>query len=83
MKHVQPPAVAGLAVLRPRPRQPGEELRGSSFDDGIATAAVRNTPDGRLNAVLSNNPIDAITECLFLVEGWISDLAAVGKPMNR
>jgi hypothetical protein len=32
-----------------------------------------------LALVLSNNPIDAITECLFLIEGWISDLAAGGS----
>jgi hypothetical protein len=29
--------------------------------------------------VLSKNPIDGVTECLFFMEGWISDLTAAGS----
>jgi hypothetical protein len=29
------------------------------------------------NVVLSKNPIDGVTECLFFMEGWISDLPPI------
>ena len=32
---------------------------------------------------MSKNPIDGVTECLFFMEGWISDLTAAGSQMNQ
>jgi hypothetical protein len=65
-------APASLAATRPAVRT-GDE--GRRLPESRRLVQWTETRVG----VLSKNPIDGVTECLFFMEGWISDLTAAGS----